>query len=130
MNSIPGGWVGRSWDKLGGFAIFCQFKAVLGFKMPWWVLCYYRVSQNKIVFRNIAEFSLRGVWAVKIWVFWGAEHIYVITMYPMCLHLCEPQFLHFTHLNSHLIKGFAILLKTIFSGTLCILVASFSRYSN
>ena len=38
----------------------------------------YRVSQKDIVFRNVADFLLRGIWAVKIWVFWGAEHIYAI----------------------------------------------------
>ena len=32
----------------------------------------------------------------------------------MCLHLCEPPLLPFTPLNGHLIKGFAIFLKTIF----------------
>ena len=39
----------------------------------------YRVSKIKILFRNVAVFLLRGVLAVKIWVFWGAEHIYAIT---------------------------------------------------
>ena len=34
----------------------------------------------------------------------------------MCLHLCEPPFLPFIPLNCHLIKGFAIFLKTIFCG--------------
>ena len=38
---------------------------------------YSRVSK-KIV-RNVAEFLFRGFWAVKIWVFWGAENIYAIT---------------------------------------------------
>ena len=39
----------------------------------------YRVSQKKVLFRNVAVLLLRGVWAVKIWVFLGAEHIYTIT---------------------------------------------------
>ena len=42
---------------------------------------YYRVSQKDIIFRNVAEFLLRGIWVVKICVFWGAEHIYAITRY-------------------------------------------------
>ena len=39
----------------------------------------YRVSKIKILFRNVAVFLLRGVLAVKIWVFWGTEHIHAIT---------------------------------------------------
>ena len=39
----------------------------------------YRVSQIKILFRNVAVFLLRGVLAVKIWVFWGAEPTYAIS---------------------------------------------------
>ena len=39
---------------------------------------FYRVSQKKLS-RNVAVFLLRGFWAVKIWVFWGAECIYAIT---------------------------------------------------
>ena len=57
----------------------------------------YRVSQNDIVFRNIAEFLLRGVWAVKIWLFLGAEHIYAITR---CLaHVPNVSTLVWTHIS-------------------------------
>ena len=38
----------------------------------------YKVSK-KILFRNVAEFLLRGVWAIKMWAFWGVEHIYAIS---------------------------------------------------
>ena len=61
----------------------------------------YRVSPKKVLFRNSAVFLFKGVWAVKLWVFWGAEHIYAITwclvsgvIYPMCLH-----YPHFSPLN-------------------------------
>ena len=45
----------------------------------------YRVSQIKILFRNVAVFLLRGVLAVKIWVFWGTEHIYAGIMFIQSL---------------------------------------------
>ena len=39
---------------------------------------------------------------------------------PQCIYnLCEPPFLPFIPLNGHLIKDFAILLKTIFLTTPC-----------
>ena len=53
---------------------------------------------KKIGFRKVAQFSPRGVWAVKIWIFWGAEHKYAITRglphipNTMCSHLCDPPF--------------------------------------
>ena len=51
----------------------------------------YRVSQKKNGFRNVAKFSLRGVLAVKIRVFWGAEHIYTITRcLPHVLNVSSP----------------------------------------
>ena len=34
---------------------------------------------KKIGFRNVVQLSLWGVWAVKIWVFWGAKHIWAMT---------------------------------------------------
>ena len=34
---------------------------------------------KKIVFRNVAEFLLRGIRSVKIWLFWAAKHIYAKT---------------------------------------------------
>ena len=53
---------------------------------------------KKIGFRKVAQFSPRGVWAVKIWVFWGAEHIYAITrclahVLKVLMSLCEPPFI-------------------------------------
>ena len=56
---------------------------------------YSRVSK-KIV-RNVAEFLFRGFWAVKIWVFWGAEHIYAITrclahVHNVSTHVWTPIF--------------------------------------
>ena len=77
----------------------------------------YRVSQKKIVFRNLVLFWLAGVWAFKIWVILGSKNIHAITR---CLALvpnvstlvCTPLSLY-TPLNGHLIRGFAIFLKTI-----------------
>ena len=44
---------------------------------------------KKILFRNVAEFLLRGVWAVNIWVFWGGWahlcHIQVSSTCPKCV---------------------------------------------
>ena len=40
---------------------------------------FYRVSKKKFGFRNVAEFLLRGVLAVKVRVFWGPEHFYAMT---------------------------------------------------
>ena len=48
------------------------------------VLCFihhetnYRVSQKKVLFRNVVQFPLREVYAVKSWIFWGDEYIYTI----------------------------------------------------
>ena len=65
----------------------------------------HRVSQ-KIVFRNIAQFSIR---AVKILVFWDAEHIYTIgRCLAQCVYTCvNPIYSPLIPLNNgHLIKGF------------------------
>ena len=40
---------------------------------------YVQGVPKKVLFRNVAVLLLRGVWAIKIWVFLGAEHIYTIT---------------------------------------------------
>ena len=37
------------------------------------------LKQKKVLFMNVGVLLLRGVWAVKIWAFLGAEHIYTIT---------------------------------------------------
>ena len=77
----------------------------------------YRVSHKKIVFRNVVLFLVAGVWVFKIWVILGSKNIHAITR---CLELvpnvstlvCTPLSLY-TPLNGHLIRGFAIFLKTI-----------------
>ena len=73
---------------------------------------------KRIVFRNVVLFWLAGGWAFKMWVILGSKNIYAITR---CLALvpnvsrlvCTPLYLY-TPLNEHLIRGFAIFLKTIF----------------
>ena len=72
---------------------------------------------KRIVFRNVVLFWLAGAWAFKIWVILGSKNIHAITR---CLALvpnvptlvCTPLSLY-TSLNGHLIRGFAIFLKTI-----------------
>ena len=73
-----------------------------------------------IVFRNVAVFLLRGVRAVKIWVFCGAEHIYAITR---CLvNVPNVSTLVWTPISPlytsewPLIKSFAIFLRRFFLG--------------
>ena len=78
----------------------------------------YRVSHKKIVFRNGVLFLVAGAWVFKIWIILGSKNIHAITR---CLELvpnvstlvCTPLSLY-TPLNGHLIRGFAIFLKTIF----------------
>ena len=50
------------------------------------------MSQKKILFGNVAVFLLRGVWAVKIWKFWGAEHIYALTWWLAHIPYWTPFF--------------------------------------
>ena len=92
-------------------------KVQVNFKFSFNLQYIYRVTQKKIVFRNLVLFWLAGVWAFKIWVILGSKNIHAITR---CLALvpnvstlvCTPLSLY-TPLNGHLIRGFAIFLKTI-----------------
>ena len=67
-------------------------------------VCSYRVSQKRIGFRNVAEFSLWGLSAVKMRVFFGAEHIYTMTR-RFVFTFANPHLSPYIPLNGHIVKG-------------------------
>ena len=86
-------------------------------------VCSYRLSQKKIGFRNVAKFSLWGLSAVKIRVFWGAEYIYTLTRclahVPDLSSLLRTPIYLLTYLWMAIWSKVCHFLKPIFFGTPC-----------